>query len=148
MNERQIWRPNSLTPEEWGNLSREQQITWWKDREGNREPSPAILPLRAVRLYHKGIITRAEFPSFVFGRITEDNVQEFLDGCPSIELQQLRDEANRLPATDDKEGWSQLISIESACYAPWVTDEEILQGQQERSRRFREGVQVFRTAIR
>jgi hypothetical protein len=144
MNERHIWRPNSFTPEEWEKLSREQQITWWKDQVEPEPKGPAIHPLWAVRGYAKGIITKAECLAFVFTRLTEGNEKEFLVGCPADVLRQLQEEADRLPANDDDQGWGQLISIESACYFPWVTDQEIQQGQKETRRRFREGVAVFR----
>ena len=145
MNERLIWRPNAFTPEEWDKLSRDQQIVWWKDQEDREQKGPPMHPLRATRLYRKGIITEAEISTFVFVHLTEENVQEFLDACPADFLQQLREKAGQLPANDDNQGWGQLVSIEGVSYLSWVSGEEIQQRQQERRRRFREGVQTFRT---
>src|SRR4051794_27763418 len=124
MNERLIYRPNSFTPEEWDALSRDQQIKWWKDQTSREPKGLPIHPLRAVRLYRKGIITQAEILSVAFMHLTEENMQEFLDGCPAEVLQKLQETVDLLPANDDDQGWSQLVSIEAGSYAPWVTDEE------------------------
>jgi hypothetical protein len=64
--ERLIWRPNEVSPDEWDRLSRNQQIQWWKDHATPPKPPPH--PLRAVALYHEGKITRSEIPFLVFGR--------------------------------------------------------------------------------
>jgi hypothetical protein len=143
MSERPIWRPNSFTPDEWNRLSREDQIRWWKDRQ----PKPQRLdPMKAIRLFRMGTITALEMPGFVFVNLTKENVQQFLGGCPSEELQVLRQKAASLPANADEEGWSRLVSIQSACHDPWVTEDEIRQDRQETDRRFRQGVELFRTA--
>ena len=138
-----IWRPNAITPEDWAKLSREQQIRWWKKvREPRNLPAPD--PARGVELYSTGIITKAELPCFVFERLTEENVQGFMDSCPPDIVLYLRDDVRRLPPDDYDEGWRQLISIGGVLYAPWVTEEEIRKSQEESSRRFREGVRLFR----
>jgi hypothetical protein len=141
MSDGPIWRPNSVSPAEWDRRSREQQIEWWKAKERNR---PAADPLRVADLYHKGIITEAEISAFVFEKLTEENVQSFLDRCPSDVLLQLRQDSESLPADGDDPGWAKLLRFGIVCYAPWVTEQEIRHGQQERDRRFRQGVQVFR----
>ena len=137
-----IYRPNAIASEDWAKLSREQQVQWWKDREPKtRAPSK---PIRGIELYNTGIITKAELPCFVFERLTEENVQGFMDSCPPDIVFYLRDNVRRLPPDDYDEGWRQLISIGGVLYAPWVTEEEIRQSQEESSRRFREGVRLFR----
>ncbi len=88
-----------------------------KERE-DQPKSSAIHPLKAVRQFCKGIITKAELSSFVFDRLTKENVQEFLDGCPADILQYLKESANRFPANEDNQGWDQLICIEGASYFP------------------------------
>lgn len=137
-----IFRPNAIAVKEWEKLSREQQIQWWKDREPRNLPAPD--PARGVELYNAGIITQAELPCFVFERLTKDNVREFMDSCPPDIVLYLRDSARRLPPDDYNDGWRQLISVGGVLYEPWVTEEEIRQGQEENSRRFREGVRLFR----
>jgi hypothetical protein len=145
MNERLIWRPNALTPDEWDNLTREQQIKWWKDQE-NREPKiPSPNPLWAAQLYRQGKITKADVSTIVFENLTEKNLWKFLDGCPADVLQELREVADQYPADDNIQAWEKLVSIAIACYAPWVSVEEIRQGQQERRLRFRQGIRLFRT---
>ena len=141
MSDRLIYRPNHFTPDEWDNLSREQQIRWWKDRQPKRS-SPH--PRKGLRLYAKGTITKAEIPGFVFDNLTEDNLEEFIGSCPEDVLQLLRNTAASFPADGDDQGWSQLVRIQGVCYPPWVTQEEIRQELQERDRRFREGVRVLR----
>lgn len=142
MNERPIWRPNVLSPEEWSRLSREEQIQWWKAH--SPPPGPAPHPLEVAEWYEQGIITELEISSFVFIRLTRENVDEFFDGFPTELLDEVRRRADRLPAESDDAAWSRLVKIESGCYAPWVSDEEIRQIADERERAFRRGLQIFR----
>lgn len=142
MSEHPIWRPNSFNAEEWDRLDRQEQIAWWKARELAERP-PRV-PLNAWQAYERGIITRMEFPSFVFGRLTTHHARQTLDGCPVELIELLHQEAAALPENDDDQDWSQLMTSRSGCHMPWVTDEEILEEQRADDRRFRDGVRAFR----
>ena len=145
MNERPIWRPNSFTVEEWENLGREEQVQWWKAQNIRSPPAP---PSKGIELYLKGAITLIELPGFVFGRLTLQNVEQFLLTCPADVLELLRRQSDRLPAEDDDEGWGTMRTFRSGCYAPWVSEEEIKESQLESDRRFRQGLKVFRSSDR
>jgi hypothetical protein len=145
MSEGPIWRPNSFTPDEWEKLSREKQLQSWKDRPST---GPSLHPLNAVRLYDKGVITHAEIRIFVFENLTDRNIHEFFADCPVDVMLQLQQSVSQLPADDDADGWAKMVRISGICYAPWVTPDEIRQDQAERDRRFREGVRLFRFALR
>jgi hypothetical protein len=145
MDERLIWRPNAITPDEWDNLGRDQQIKWWKDHTDREPKSTAIHPFRAAQLLREGLITKARFSRFVFQHLTDENVQEFLDAISADVLQQLREEADLLPANDDTPCWDGMIHIESGFYPPWVSADEIKLSEDKRRLDFRHGVHVFRT---
>jgi hypothetical protein len=141
MTQRPIHRPNSFTPEEWDRLSREEQIQWWEKQQPEAEH---LGPFEAVLLYRKGHLTAGELPVFVFDHLTDEHGRKLFAASPYEVLQLLRRTAASLPADDDEEGWRQLVRIESVCYPPWVTEEEIRRSRQDRDRRFREGVRIFR----
>ena len=130
--ERLIWRPNEVSPDEWDRLSRDGQIHWWRDHIPPTKPRPH--PLRAISLYQEGTTTRSEIPIFVFEKLTEDNVGEFIAGCPEAVQEILQLHAEQLPADDDEDGWSH----------PWVSAEDIRRAEAESNRRYREGVRMFR----
>ena len=136
MKDRPILRPNAISPNEWDNLSRENQIQWWKDHSTPTKPSH---PLRAITLYKKGMIAKSEIPIFVFERLTVDNVREFIEGCPTELLTLLQAKAKKLPADDDDDGWKNVIIHHGAKYAPWIPMEDIREAEEESDRRYREG---------
>ena len=116
MKQRIIWRPNSFSIEEWDRLSREEQIRWWKDRE----PKPGLPrhPLEVAGLYERGVVTKHEVGTFVFLRLTDENVHEFLEGFPVDLLTEVQSHADRLPADDDDKAWGELVFFVAACYSP------------------------------
>jgi hypothetical protein len=136
-----IWRPNRIPLAEWENVSREEQIQWWKDRQ---EPYGKPHMKRTIKLYEKGAITLHEFPLFVCRNATEEDIPAFLEVCPAELLNALKDRLMQLPADDDDSGWPQVKWIGSACYAPWVTGEEIQESNRQRDQDFRNGVRLLR----
>ena len=147
MAERIIWRPNSFTVEEWEGLSREQQIDWWKNpsSQGFQQSSPH--PSRAIKNLRNDFITEKEFLWYVYRTLTPSNLPEFIADCPQHLLSLLKDDAHQFPPDNDDEGWSNVIFIHAgACYAPWVTREDIEAGRREEHRRLREGVRLIREA--
>ena len=147
MKERIIWRPNEITPEVWDTFSREQQIQCWKEHTARTPKEPPAHPLRAQRLYDAGHITKCEISRYVFEHLTEDNIQEFLHGCSDEILCHLRQEVEELPANDDQPGWSRIVFHQMGSYFPWVTNDEIQRAKEERDRRFREAVKLFRAHL-
>lgn len=143
MSERPIWRPNSFTVEEWENLGREEQVRWWKAQDLASPPAP---PSKGIELYLKGVITLMELPSFVFERLTLQNVEQFLTTCPADVLELLRRQSDRLPAEDDHEGWGTMLTIQPGCYVPCVSEAEIRESELECNRRFRQGLKAFRSS--
>ena len=146
--QRIVWRPNSFTPEEWDALSRDEQIQWYKDNKPkDRLPSN---PQQAVEAYFEGALTDGEFQFRVFERVTEDNVQEFVEKCPPDVQIFLRQQTLDYPPDEDDEGWGQLRIIQSYCYSPWAepTREEIQEAEKESIRLVRQGVRLFRSTRR
>jgi hypothetical protein len=141
-----IFRPNSFTRDEWDNLSREQQIQWWKDQQP-KSVRP-VDPLRFVEHYSKGITTRNELKFAVFRCIVPANIHAFLDGCPPDILQDLNQFATTFPEDDDEQQWQQTIFIQGRTEAPWTTAEEIEKEDEERKKCFREGLRIFRENTR
>jgi hypothetical protein len=141
-NQRIIQRPNCLTSQQWEALSREEQIAWWISRAPVQEPSHRG-PLEHLASYQQGALTDAELQTCVFESLTELNVME-LDRYPEDLLQALAATSAELPADDDETGWCQMIRIFGGMYAPGVTPQDIQQAEESQSRRFREGVGVFR----
>ncbi len=142
MAERTIWRPNSISPEDWEKLSQDEQIKWWNEYQP--KPGPTQHPLHLLKWYTRGIFTGPEFASRVWERLTEENIGEFLDGCPEECLLILQENSDRLPADDDDQGWQQLITIRGGCYSRWVTKEESEQALKKERQASREGLRVFR----
>lgn len=143
MKERIIDRPHSFTVEEWEKLSREDQINWWRtqsQKSDDRSPHP----LRFVQLYEEGTITKNEMLNAVFERLIAENVREFLNGCSTEVLRNLRQEVAKLVAEFPEEGWGDLMRTQGCVYAPWVTKEEIRRHEEERNRRYFEGIKNFR----
>lgn len=141
MKDRPIWRPNTISAEDWDNLSREEQIRWWKDNSPSAKP---LHPLTAITQYQDGKITKFEIPIYVLERLTVDNVKVFTDGCPPEFLKLLQAEADKLPADDDDDGWGNVPIFHIATYAPWVSAEDIKKANAERVEPYREGVRLFR----
>lgn len=145
MSEIPIWQPNSFTVQAWEALGREEQIRWWKAQDIGSPPAP---PSVGVELYLKGVITLMELPSFVFERLTLQNVEQFLATCPADVLEILRRQSDRLPTEDDHEGWGTMLTIRPGCYAPWVSEAEIRESELESDRHFRQGLKAFRSSDR
>jgi hypothetical protein len=143
VKERLIYCPNCFTLDEWEKLSREEQIQWWRDQRAKEPPRLPVQPLTVVRNYERGMLTDMSFGPILFSHLTAENIHEFLKSCPADVLNQLREYASRLPPDGDP-GWSDFIMVSSACYPPWVTEEEILQSQRDRDRRFHDGLRIFR----
>ena len=114
---------------------------------GNHRKPQASPPSKGIELYLKGAITQSELPIFVFERLTQQNVEQFLATCPADVLELLRRHADRLPAEGD-DGWGKFRTFHMGSYAPWVSAEEIRESELESDRRFRQGLKVFRSSDR
>ena len=137
-----VWRPNSISPTEWDRLTREEQLHWWSKNSSSQPPRSH--PLRAVELYNTGLMTESEVPNFVFERLTDENVNEFMAGCSSAVREILRAQVQQLPADQDESGWKRFVICRGFTYAPWVPIEEIQREQEELDRSYRHGVRLFR----
>lgn len=142
-NERILWRPNGVSPEEWARLGREGQIAWYRNQP--RSSGPPAHPLSAVTGYLRGMLTRAEFVTSAFERLTAENATEFLEGCPEDLLQFLRERALTLPADDDDPGWGRFVIFAISVQDPWGAPAEIEASREAQMRRFRAGVRVYRS---
>jgi hypothetical protein len=147
MTQRIIWCPSCFSYEEWKKLSREEQIQWWRDRQ---PPLQALSPdpWRVVRCYQKGQITNHELRISVFQNLRDENVREFLCCCPDEILVHLYSAVKELPADDDDESWGKFVIGVAAAFPPWISEEEMLAEQRARVRLYREGVRLFRKAVR
>jgi hypothetical protein len=143
--ERLIWRPNSIPLSEWEKMPREEQIRWWKSRQ---EPYRKPDMKRALKSYQKGSITLHEFPTYVCLFADKAEIAEFFEICPAELVDALKKKLNQLPADDDDIGWSKIVWLGSACYAPWVTKEEIQESDRQRDQDFRVGVKLLRAHLR
>jgi len=140
--ERLIWRPNEVPLERWEAMSREQQVQWWKDRKQPPRPKPHMV--RAIELYNQGEITQNEFGFSVCKLAIREEVEEFVHQCPPALMSQLK----RMLASygEDESRWPRSFSI--CCYAPWVTDEEIMQSQKREQEQIWNGVRLLKEFIR
>ena len=105
-------------------------------------------PLRGVELNEKGIFSRSEFAMFVFQRLTEETLDEFLRGCPEDALLQLQEAASVCPADSDDEGWAKGRVGWAGYPDPQFTAEEHAQFDDELQLNYREGVRLIRTSIK
>ena len=103
-------------------------------------------PMKAVEMYQQGIITLHEIPTWVFENLTRANVDHFLGAVPPDIFAFLQERVSGLPAADDHEAWSQLVTIESGNPLP-IPVEELRRRSAERKRLFREGVEIFRESV-
>jgi hypothetical protein len=147
MRDRIIHRPNVFSPEEWEELSREEQIQWHRDDAARQPKGPAPSPLIFLQQYDEGHITKTGFGLGVFEHLTEDNVEEFIDGCRPEVFEVLRQQAEEMPLDIDEYGWSQYVIARMVCYAPWATSEEVEAAEAKWRYRIRTGLKLFRTHI-
>jgi hypothetical protein len=141
-NERLIWHPNEISPEEWNELSREQQIQWWRDRQPKHVPVKN--PLRHINYFKEGKQTLVGVIAGIFDHLTDENIMEFIDNCPAEVMHALISKAETMPPDGDDNGWEQVLVFSGACYAPWVTAEEIKESERRQRQDFRDGIRVFR----
>jgi hypothetical protein len=137
-NQRIIWRPNEIPLEQWEAMSRADQIQWWKDRQGPPDPRPQMK--KAIRLYHRGIITQHEFPQFVAKWATPDEIESFVRDCPAELLARLHEELDHYGP--DETRWPR--TFHSGCYAPWVTPEEIKEAQRQEQESIWNGMRLLK----
>lgn len=105
-------------------------------------------PLAIIRGYEKGMYTRGEIPCGVFTRLNEENVQSFVEKCPEEYLSVLKEASKDSPEDGDDVGWSKVIFLRMVCYARDTTQEEIRADKAEYTRQFRNGVRIFRQALK
>jgi hypothetical protein len=117
MKERLVWRPNNISPEQWEKLSRDEQISWWQEREP-RPVCPPSHPSSFVKHYQQGILTAHEFALDLFESLTEENGAGFLETCPEDLLSLLQERAAAYPDAEDDEAWRQMMTIRAGCYPP------------------------------
>jgi hypothetical protein len=139
--ERLIWRPNEIPLEEWEAMPREEQIRWWKDHQLPPPAKPHMTS--AVTLYKKGHITQHEFCSFVARIAIPEEIEEFIQKCPPELMEVLKGQlADYGP---DESNWPR--TLRSACYAPWVTAEEIEDLQHREQEQIWNGVRLLKTYL-
>ena len=139
MRERLIFRPNSITVDEWEKLTREEQIRCCKERQPKRQPFDISRLLK-----NANAINSNELAFMILENLTEDNVREVLSACPLEVMQSLQANTASLHPDSDDESWSKDMYVKCVSYAPWVTADEIRQIVLEEKRKFRNGVRLFR----
>ena len=139
--ERLIWRPNEIPLEEWEAKPREEQIRWWKDHQ----PPPPAKPHmgRAITLYNKGHVTQHEFCSFVAEAAVPEEIEDFVQKCPPELMEILKRQLAEYGA--DESEWPR--TFQRACYAPWVTAEEIRDSQLHQQERIWAGVRLLKKCL-
>lgn len=136
--ERLIWRPNAIPLDVWEAMSREDQIAWWKAQEEPPEPKRHMKV--AISMYKKGMITLCEFPGFAYKLAAPEEIEEFIRLCPADLLAALKESLTSYG--DDETTWPR--SFGSACYAPWVTPEEIEEFRRQDQERIWVGVRILK----
>jgi len=142
--ERLIWRPNDIPLEEWEALSREEQIQWWKDLEESRPKRAKPHMLKAVEVYNDGNITQNEFGGLVCKLAIRDEMEEFIRGCPPDLMAEIKRMLAHYPG-DDQTKWPRTFCI--ACYAPWVTPQQIEESQRKEQEQIWNGVRLLKEFI-
>src|ERR1700730_8525685 len=117
--ERIICRPNEIPPKEWEQMSRADQIKWWKDRQG--PPAPKLHMKKAINLFQRGIITQSGFVITTMRTAAPEEIEEVVRVCPPELMTILKEELARYGKDEKK--WPR--SFQMVSYWPWVTAEEI-----------------------
>ena len=117
-----IWRPNSVSPEEWDSKSRDAQIAWWRGNRVHTESTSKPTMSDVPEYYENGTISLSECFYVICKRATDAEVPGFLDECPDEILTMLHDQLEKYVG-DDPKMWPRSFSMGS--YAPWATAEEI-----------------------
>jgi hypothetical protein len=142
--ERLIWRPNEISPEEWDALSREEQIQWWKDLEASRPKRAKPHMIHAVDVYNRGDITKTEFGNYVCRLAIRDEMEEFIRLCPPDLMAEIKRMLANHPG-DDQTKWPRTFYI--ACYAPWVTAEQIEESKRKEQEQTWNGIRILKEFI-
>jgi hypothetical protein len=95
---------------------------------------------QAISLYNKGIITVSGFVCLVYKLAAPDEIGEFLSACPADLLSKLKESLASYGA--DESAWPRTLY--DACYAPWVTPEEIDESRREEQERIWDGVRLLK----
>jgi hypothetical protein len=104
----------------------------------------ASLPLsKLFELYERSLITISEFSLEVFQCLSERNVYEFLEKCPSELRWLVAKQADRLPADDDDSGWTRFRVPLAVRFYP-LESKEYEAANRRLTRQVRSGVAVFR----
>jgi hypothetical protein len=88
--------------------------------------------------------TPAELIVFVLTSLSESNARDVLEYCPSDVRVMLRDAIESMPTNYDDESWAGHYYGLAVYYGNGVTEDEIKIREQDRNRKFREGVRLFR----
>src|SRR5262249_55887154 len=137
--ERLIWRPNAMPPAVWEAMSRDDQIAWWKAQPpAPRQPKRHMKEV--IAQYNKGNITANEFVCLVCELAALDEIEEFVSACPADLLSILRE--SLASYGEDERTWPRTFY--SACYAPWVTPEEIEESRRQEQERIWDGVRLLK----
>jgi len=99
--------------------------------------------IRAIELYIQGQITQNEFSFSVCKLAVREEVEEFIRVCPPDLMAGLRKMLTSYGP--DESRWPRSFSI--CCYAPWVTDEEIMRSQKLEQEQVWNGVRLLKEFI-
>lgn len=117
-----VWRPNSISQEEWDSKSRERQIAWWRETCEKDEINGKRSMIDILKFYEEGVITLSGCTSMICKRANHNEIPDFLNQCPAEIITHLRKFLHRFQG-NDPEKWPRSFFMGS--YAPWMTVDQI-----------------------
>jgi len=95
---------------------------------------------RAITLYNTGHITQHELCSFVAKIAVPEEIEEFIQKCPSELMEVLTRQLAEYGADESK--WPRTFC--ARCFAPWVTAEEIRESERREQEQIWNGVRLLK----
>src|SRR5262249_7287307 len=127
-----------ILPQEWEDMTREEQIRWWKDHELLPPPKPHMK--KAISLYNERHITQHDFCTFVAKFAVPEEIEEFVQKCPPELMKVLKE--GLAAYGPDESIWPRTYY--AASYFPWVTAEEIQDARCREQEQIWSGVRVLK----
>jgi hypothetical protein len=137
MAEKMIFRPNGISADEWGKLTKEEQLRWWKEwRERQPERSPEEHVRMILKEWKRGVLRDHEAVEYIFDKVPvecdwlfrqippefETVVKKTVDQHPLCPWEELRLRGLRSYCRPGyKAHRSDHLTSHSANYESWIT---------------------------